>query len=112
MAEVLGRSATMPAESPDVRAEETPATLPKSRAESSLADLEARLASDFPPAEPVKTKLESAAEERRRARRILKKQYEVIWEPADTASYRLYFLVVALVFFAAAAIVFFTVFLK
>ena len=83
-----------------------------SETESSLADLEARLASDFPPADPVKTKLESAANERRRARRIAKKQYEVIWEPADGASYRLYFLVVALVFVAAAAIVLFTVVLK
>ncbi len=84
----------------------------ESETESSLADLEARLASDFPPVDPVKTKLESAANERRRARRIAKKQYEVVWEPADGASYRLYFLVVALVFVAAAAIVLFTVVLK
>lgn len=84
----------------------------ESETESSLADFEARLASDFPPVDPVKTKLESAANERRRARRIAKKQYEVVWEPADGASYRLYFLVVALVFVAAAAIVLFTVVLK
>ena len=102
----------IPAEITEVKADEVPASRPASETESSLADLEAKLASDFPPADPAKSKLESAAAERKRARRISKKQHEVVWEPADDASYRLYYLVVLLVFVAAAAIVFFTVFLK
>jgi hypothetical protein len=112
LVELARESTTIPAEITEVKADEVPASRPASETESSLADLEAKLASDFPPADPAKSKLESAAAERKRARRISKKQHEVVWEPADDASYRLYYLVVLLVFVAAAAIVFFTVFLK
>jgi len=83
-----------------------------SASDNSLAELEAKLSSDFPPADQAKAKLETAARDRKRARRTTKKQFEVVWEPADAASYRHYGLVVLLIFVVAVAIVIFTVFLK
>lgn len=78
----------------------------------SLIDLEKALSADFPPSYDARARLESAAAERRRARRGVKKQPEIVWEPMPAESTRLYLLLALLIFSVTFAIVFFTVFWK
>ena len=79
---------------------------------ASLEDLETALAAEFPPTVEAKSRMESAAAARRRARKVFRKVPETVWEPAPEGLGRLYLLVAILIFIAAAAVVMVTVIWK
>jgi len=85
---------------------------PGSEAKKSLEDLEKALAAEFPAVSESRSKLESAAAERRRARKGLRKPVVVVWEPIPAGGNRLYYLLALLIFVIVAGLVFFTVFVR
>ena len=78
----------------------------------SLADLEKALAASRPVLDDSKSKLETAAAERRRARVGHRKPLEIVWDRPGTDANRIYLLVVLLIFVFVVATVFVTVFWK
>jgi hypothetical protein len=85
-------------------------TADASNVDDGLAALERALAADRPSVSEPRSKIETAAEARRRSRKGKRKTVEIVWEPASSEPNRVYLLFVILIVVLAGAVFFATVF--